>query len=56
MSYNKGRITVSIKDDSKCNICEIRIKKGEEIYIIPGKYIAHLKCHLKSQDYINDKA
>lgn len=55
MSYKEPRITYSIRNDSICDICLTQIKKGQEIYIIPDKYIAHLKCHLKKEDYINDK-
>ena len=55
MSYNQLRRTISIKNDSICDICLTQIKKGQEIFIIPGKYIAHIKCHLKKEVYINDK-
>lgn len=47
MSYNKLRQTIS-KKDSECDVCSNLIYKGESIYIIPGKYIAHTKCHNKS--------
>lgn len=47
MGYNNLRLTVS-KKESECNVCSQTIHKGENIYIIPGKYIAHIKCHNKS--------
>jgi hypothetical protein len=51
MSYNQLKKTISIKEDSVCDICILPIKKGEEVYIIPGKYIAHVKCHHKASEY-----
>lgn len=54
MSYNKPRITISKNDKSCCDICGIQILKGESIFIIPKKYIAHSLCHRKKQ--LNVKA
>lgn len=46
MGYNNLRLTIS-KKESECNVCSQIIYKGENVYIIPGKYIAHVKCHNK---------
>lgn len=46
MAYNRLRFTVS-KFNCHCDICKGEIKVNDSIAIIPGKYVAHSKCHLK---------
>lgn len=44
MSYKEIRITIS-KKNCICSNCNKQIYKNESIYIIPGTYVSHIKCH-----------
>jgi len=48
MGYKNLRITIS-KIDCICSICNKKIKKKDAVYIIPGKYVSHIKCHVASK-------
>lgn len=42
--YKQPRITIS-KKDCICSYCDGKIKKGDEVYIIPNKAVYHIKCY-----------
>jgi len=46
MGYKESRHTIS-KKNCECTVCGRFIRKGEEIWIKPGQFIMHLKCHKK---------
>jgi hypothetical protein len=51
MSYNDLRLTVS-KEECECTICGKIICRGESVYIIPRKMIAHKKCYKDSNEKV----
>lgn len=49
MGYNNIRVTQS-KANCICSICSKQINTGESVYIIPKKYISHIRCHKVKND------
>ena len=46
MGYKEGRVTIS-KEDCLCTKCYKAIKKGDQVWVEPGKLVIHTKCHKK---------